>query len=79
MDKILDFLYTKKMWVGGAVAAVMQYADLIRSVIADQNVSLTEAETVIRAGAALVTTLAVMLGVYKARNLPLPTNDMEKL
>ena len=73
MDKILDFLYTKKMWVGGAVAAVGQYVDLVRSVIADESVSFTEAETVVRAGIALVISLAVMFGVYKAKNAPAPT------
>lgn len=73
MDKILDFLYTKKMWVGGIVTALFGYGDLVRTILADQNVSFTEAETAVRAFVVLLGTLGVMLGVYKAENAPAPT------
>jgi hypothetical membrane protein len=75
MDKILDFLYTKKMWVSGILTALFGYGDLIRTILADENVSFVEAETAVRALVTLVGTLAVMVGVYKAENAPAPTTS----
>lgn len=73
MTSALNWFRAKKMWVGGAVAAVMQYLDLLRSILADENVSFDEAETAVRAGMALVTTILVMIGIYKPTNEEPPT------
>lgn len=68
MEGILDFLYAKKAWVGSGVALVGQYVNLVRSVIADESVSFTEAETLINGGVALVISLGVLVGVFKSKN-----------
>lgn len=68
MEGVLDFLYAKKAWVGSGIALVGQYINLVRSVIADEAVTFTEAETLINGGVALVISLGVLVGVFKARN-----------
>jgi hypothetical protein len=78
MSQILDFLYAKKAWVGAGVALVGQYINLVRSVIADDSISFTEAETLINGGMALVVSLGVLVGVFKARNAPVPGNPPEQ-
>jgi hypothetical protein len=77
MEKVFDFLYTKKMWVGGIVKIVSDVVLLIQVAAADESISFDEAKGIALAGWAALTTIGAMFGIYKARNAPpitTPTN-----
>jgi hypothetical protein len=70
MDGLADFVYAKKAWIGAIITAVGEVVILVRVVTADKAITFDEAEGVFVAVVAAVTTIGVLLGVFKASNGP---------
>lgn len=72
MQGWLDFLYAKKAWVGAVVAAVGNVVVLVQTAVADEAITFDEAEGIVMAAVAVLTTLGVFVGVFKATNSHVP-------
>lgn len=68
LDDILSFARTAKMWVAGLIAAVTQVIQLIQVAAADEAISFDEAKGIWLAITGAISTLLVMIGVYKTAN-----------
>lgn len=68
LQGILDWFYARKAFVGSLFVAGVSVYNLVLDVLADESVSLTEAETVWTAVGGLLATLGVHLSIFQARN-----------
>lgn len=74
MNGLFDFAYAAKAWVGALVFAVTQLVAGVQLAIADEAISLTEAQGLWLLATEVAGVIMLVRQVFKARNAPEPTN-----
>lgn len=70
MEGFFDMLYAAKAWAAGVVVAVGQVVAAVQVAIADDAISLDEAQGIWLLVTEAATVVFAMVAVFKRRNLP---------
>lgn len=75
MNGLFDLAYAAKAWVGALVFAVTQLVAGVQLAIADEAISLTEAQGLWLLATEVVGVVVLVRQVFRARNAPGPASS----